>query len=99
MLALFLLVQVLLEGPSYATYIIKKRSYFHHMKVAIADSPDYQSFYKDFYSGTKRTLTKPSGAGIDRMLTEIFYRIDQYWWIIFLVGAALFFCRKLFFQG
>src|ERR1700733_8126465 len=39
---LFLLL--LLEGPSYATYLKDRAAYFHKMKVDIIQSSDYTSF-------------------------------------------------------
>jgi len=101
-MALSLLVQVLLEGPSYATFLKKRNAYFEQMKIAIRNSEDYQNFYYDFYSGAKKgfaigKIQNGRGRSLDSRLTEAFYLIDQYWWIVFLVGAALFFGRKLFF--
>ena len=73
------------------------------MKVAILDSRDYYFFLNSFYSGTKERFTtadpplvkQPFSA--ERFFTDVFYSIDKYWWIVFLIGAALFFGRKLFF--
>jgi hypothetical protein len=101
-MALGLLIKLLLEGPSYATFLKKRNAYFEQMKIAIRNSEDYQNFYYDFYSGTKKgfAVGKPPGSqgrSPDSLLTETFYLIDKYWWILFIVGAALFFGRKLFF--
>ncbi len=101
-MTLGLLLQVLLEGPSYATFLKKRNAYFEQMKIAIRTSEDYQNFYYDFYSGAKKgfaigKIQGSQGKSLDSLLTEVFYLIDQYWWILFIVGAALFFGRKLFF--
>ena len=98
---LFLLMQLLLEGPSYATFLKKRNAYFEQMKIAIRNSEDYQNFYYDFYSGAKNGFAigktpRSQRQSLDSVLTDFFYLIDQYWWIVFIVGAALFFGRKLF---
>ena len=96
-----LLLKVLLEGPSYATFLKKRNAYFEQMKIAIRNSEDYQNFYYDFYSGAKKGFAigktqSSQGQSLDSLLTEAFYLIDKYWWILFIAGAALFFGRKLF---
>ena len=96
-----LLLKVLLEGPSYATFLKKRNAYFEQMKIAIRTSEDYQNFYYDFYSGAKKgfaigKIQSSQGQSLDSLLTEVFYLIDKYWWILFIAGAALFFGRKLF---
>ena len=40
---------LLLEGPSYATYIKKKKEYFERMKYAINNTTSYREFRTLFY--------------------------------------------------
>lgn len=40
---------LILEGPSYATYLKKKKEYFERLKYAIMNSTDYYSFINMFY--------------------------------------------------
>lgn len=42
-------ISLLLEGPSFATYIKEKKQYFSRMKYAIKNSSDYRTFYNSFY--------------------------------------------------
>ncbi|MHA4807328.1 hypothetical protein ACX0G9_04455 [Flavitalea flava] len=101
-IALGLLLQVLLEGPSYASFLKDSSRYFDHMKEAIRNSQDYPNFMNGFYSGSKghfKTSNSPlkkQPLSADRFLTDVFYLIDLYWWMVFLLGAVLFFGRKLF---
>ena len=41
--------QLLLEGPSYATYVKKKIDYFSRMKYAIQNTSSYREFCISFY--------------------------------------------------
>lgn len=42
-------IYLMLEGPSYATYIKTSNDYFDRMKYAIINSKDYNEFIKIFY--------------------------------------------------
>ena len=42
-------IHLLLEGPSYATYVKKKTEYFSRMKYAIQATNSYSEFSKSFY--------------------------------------------------
>lgn len=42
-------IYLMLEGPSYATYIKTSNDYFDRMKYAIINSKDYNEFVKIFY--------------------------------------------------
>lgn len=49
----YLFIQVLLEVPSYAFYLYKKRRYFSKMINGIKHSKDYLDFFEKFYPQTK----------------------------------------------
>ncbi|MDO6433177.1 hypothetical protein Q4E93_21385 [Flavitalea sp. BT771] len=94
-----LLLLLLLEGPSYATYLKERAAYFNRMKVDIIQSSDYTRFCDCFYSPGRKPLslpvTKPRHS-LDLALTNGFHFLDKYWWIFFLLAATIFFARKLF---
>jgi hypothetical protein len=99
MMASGLLLLLLLEGPSYATYLKDRAAYFHKMKVDIIQSSDYTSFCNSFYSPGRKPLSVPatkSRHSLDLALTNGFHFLDKYWWIFFLLAATIFFARKLF---
>jgi hypothetical protein len=93
-----LLLLLLLEGPSYATYLKDRAAWFHKMKVDIIQSPDYTSFCNCFYSPGKKPKFVPATKhrqSFDLALTNGFHFLDKYWWIFFLLAATIFFARKL----
>jgi hypothetical protein len=101
MMALGLLIRLLLEGRSYATFLKDRSAYFHQMKVAISNSPDYPNFYHGFYSGGIRHSVPPEAKqpfSADRLLTDVFHLMDRYWWIVALLVFTLFFGKKIFFR-
>ena len=94
-----LLLLLLLEGPSYATYLKDRAAWFHRMKVDIIQNSDYTSFCNCFYSPGRKPLSVPATKprhSLDLALTNGFHFLDKYWWIFFLLAAAIFFGRKLF---
>jgi hypothetical protein len=46
---LVVLIRLLLEGPSYATYVKERRSYFERMTYAIKTSDTYFEYIDKFY--------------------------------------------------
>jgi hypothetical protein len=46
---MFTLYYLLLEGPSFATYLKKKKEYFSRMKYAILNTNSYREFSMTFY--------------------------------------------------
>jgi hypothetical protein len=46
---LVVLIRLLLEGPSYATYVKERRSYFERMTYAIKTSDTYIEYIDKFY--------------------------------------------------
>jgi len=44
-----MLINLFLEGPSYATYIKEKKEYFSRMKYAIQNTNSYNDFISTFY--------------------------------------------------
>jgi hypothetical protein len=94
-----LLLLLLLEGPSYATYLKDRAAYFHKMKIDIIQSSDYTSFCICFYSPGRKPLSVPATKprhSLDLALTNGFHFLDKYWWIFFLLAATIFFARKRF---
>jgi len=94
-----LLLLLLLEGPSYATYLKDRAAYFDRMKVDIIQSSDYTSFCNCFYSPGRKPLSVPAAKprpSLDLALTNGFHFLDKYWWIFFLLAATIFLARKRF---
>ncbi len=48
-IVLITIVYLILEGPSYATYVKAKRDYFDRMKYAIQNTSGYNDFVRVFY--------------------------------------------------
>ena len=107
-IALFMLMQMLLEGPSMATFLTERKLYFVRMKHAIRHYPDYPAFYASFYgnnnvSGSNASFRKEAlreqeqaPLSLDRFLTRIFYLIDRHLWKVVLAVAAIILIRKYF---
>lgn len=106
--AAFMLTQMLLEGPSMATFLTERNLYFIRMKHAIWHYPDYPAFYASFYgnknvsrrsaSFRKEALQEQKEApfSVDRFLTRIFYLIDQHLWKLVLAVVAIVLIKKYF---
>jgi hypothetical protein len=47
--SLIAIFNLLLEGPSFATYVKEKENYFNRLKYAIKNSKDYRDFATQFY--------------------------------------------------
>lgn len=47
---IFTILYLILEGPSYATYIKDKKEYFDRMKYAIENTSNYREFVDAFYN-------------------------------------------------
>jgi|GEM_PF-1474855 len=106
--ALFTLVQILLEGPSMATTLTDRRRYFSRMKHAIRHYSDYPAFYASFYGDGKKNISgsntpflrealqeqRRRPATMDLFLTRTFYLIDQHLWKLVLVVIAIVFIKK-----
>lgn len=98
----FILVQVFLEGPSYATFLTDRQRYFTALAQAIKATPDYQTFYKSFYPympvKDQQMVLPLKTSAIDRLLTSIFYWIDRHMWKVILLLLALFLLNKYVFK-
>jgi hypothetical protein len=97
-MTLGLLLHVLLEGPSYATFLKDRAAYFYQMKIDIIKSPDHASFCNRFYSPDRKPLSVPAprlARSIDLFLTDLFHFLDRYLWIYGLLAAIIFFARKV----
>ena len=101
-------MQLFLEGPSMATMLTNRRFYFYRMKHAIKQHGEYAEFYAVFYGDGKKVLNggnepfrqeallerKQEPASMDKVLTMVFYRIDQHLWWIILLGFGIFLVKK-----
>ncbi|WP_276481078.1 hypothetical protein [Paraflavitalea pollutisoli] len=102
LIGFFILAQLLLEGPSYATFLADRQRYYSQLAVAVQASRDYHSFTQQFYPyvpGNKpaRKLTAATGTG-DRFLTALFHWIDKHMWKVFLLVLALWLLNKYVFR-
>ena len=106
--ALFMLLQMLLEGPSMATYLTERRLYFVRMKHAIRHYSDYPLFYMSFYGDGKKNISgynasflgealqeqKQTPATADRFLTTAFHLIDKHFWKLILAVFGIVLIKK-----
>ncbi len=103
--------RILLEGPSFASYVTERNDYFGRLKHAVLNSPDYPAFEKSFYgTGGKAGRNKlsfkqewlqesrQSPVTLNSFLTRLFRLIDLHYWKVFLVGAVIFVLVKYVFK-
>lgn len=93
-------IYLLLEGPSYATYIKKKTEYFNRLEYAIKNTSSYYEFLRSFYDAKhsyeqwgnfeRIKAEKLAKMSSDKILTDTFHFIDKYGWLILLIIMGVF---------
>ncbi|MBC8033246.1 MAG: hypothetical protein H7Y03_03815 [Chitinophagaceae bacterium] len=98
---------LLLEGPSFATYVMDRKRYFDRMANTIMNSADYPAFYNSFYISSSKPGAKSQAIPLqgrkspvtaDSVATSVFHWIDQHYWKVAIVVIALYLLNRFVFK-
>ena len=99
-ISVIMLVSLLLQGPSYATYLYNKQQYYSAMQYAVQKSSDYHQFVVLFWGpGAARTANYKALAGeaapaakqpatFDGAVLWLFRMMDNYGWMVVIAVLA-----------